>query len=141
MFGRVDADSDGNDRELTTMFTTISKDEDVGTSGRMDTAADDDDGDVESAETSTPTRVPLGGINEDGYFGDADGAWVPSDRVSLVLMQRERERERTTDAIEDFKVVFERFGWPIAASAFCVFLIVFAIEVFNGRKHQPSGTP
>lgn len=81
------------------------------------------------------------GINEDGYFGDADGAWVPSDRVSLVLMQRERERERTTDAIEDFKVVFERFGWPIAASAFCVFLIVFAIEVFNGRTHEPSGTP
>mgnify|MGYP000229138207 CR=1 FL=1 len=138
MFGRLDADADGNDRELTTMFTTT---DDVGTSDRRDTADDDDDGDVESAETSTPARVPLGGINEDGYFGDADGAWVPSDRVSLVLMQRERERERTTDAIEDFKVVFERFGWPIAASAFCVFLIVFAIEVFNGRKHEPSGTP
>lgn len=138
MFGRLDADADGNDRELTTMFTTT---DDVGTSDRRDTADDDDDGDVESAETSTPARVPLGGLNEDGYFGDADGAWVPSDRVSLVLMQRERERERTTDAIEDFKVVFERFGWPIAASAFCVFLIVFAIEVFNGRKHEPSGTP
>lgn len=124
---------------MTTMFTTS---DDVGTSDRRDTVDDDDDGgDVESAETSTPARVPLGGINEDGYFGDADGAWVPSDRVSLVLMQRERERERTTDAIEDFKVVFERFGWPIAASAFCVFLIVFAIEVFNGRKHEPSGTP
>ena len=141
MFARLDADADGNDRELTTMFTTTTiSNDDVGTSDRRD-AADDEDGDVESAETSTPARVPLGGINEDGYFGDADGAWVPSDRVSLVLMQRERERERTTDAIEDFKVVFERFGWPIAASAFCVFLIVFAIEVFNGRKHEPSGTP
>ena len=78
MFGRLDADADGNDRELTTMFTTT---DDVGTSDRRDTADDDDDGDVESAETSTPARVPLGGINEDGYCGDADGAWVPSDRV------------------------------------------------------------
>jgi hypothetical protein len=140
MFGRLVADADGNDRELTTMFTTTTSNEDVGTSDRRD-VNEEEDVDVEFAEASTPVRVPLGGINDDGYFGDADGAWVPSDRVSLVLMQRERERERTTDVIEDFKVVFERFGWPIAASAFCVFLIVFAIEVFNGRKHEPSGTP
>ena len=96
-------------------------------------ARDDDDGERDDAARdgdASPGRAPIAGINEDGYFGDADGAWLPSDRVPLVLRAREAQMASFLDA----------FGWPIAASAFCVFLLIFALEEFGGanaRRRAP----
>ena len=103
-------------------------------------ARDDDDGERDDAARdgdASPGRAPIAGINEDGYFGDADGAWLPSDRVPLVLRARRRDGARDYDGRATF---LDAFGWPIAASAFCVFLLIFALEEFGGanaRRRAP----
>jgi len=99
--------------------------------------------DVETAgemEASTsPVGERLAGFNDDGYFGDEDGTWLPNDRVPLVLRQQREEIRATTDVRGDWVELFERFGWLIAASAFCVLLLVFALDKFSGanNKHKP----
>ena len=90
-------------------------------------------------EARREADVPLSGINDDGYFGDEDGTWLPNDRVPLVLRQQREEIRATTDVRGDWVELFERFGWLIAASAFCVLLLVFALDKFSGanNKHKP----
>jgi len=106
-------------------------------------ARDDDDGERDDAARdgdASPGRAPIAGINEDGYFGDADGAWLPSDRVPLVLRAREAQMASTVDYRQDVRSFLDAFGWPIAASAFCVFLLIFALEEFGGanaRRRAP----
>ena len=64
---------------------------------------------------------------------------MPNDRVPLVLRQQREEIRATTDVRGDWVELFERFGWLIAASAFCVLLLVFALDKFSGanNKHKP----
>ena len=108
-----------------------------------DAARDDDattrDGDDDARDAASPGRAPIGGINEDGYFGDADGAWLPSDRVPLVLRAREAAMAAGEDYGRDVRTFLGAFGWPIAASAFCVFLLIFALEEFGGAKTRRRG--
>jgi len=99
-----------------------------------DAARDDD-----ARDAASPGRAPIGGINEDGYFGDADGAWLPSDRVPLVLRAREAAMAAGEDYGRDVRTFLGAFGWPIAASAFCVFLLIFALEEFGGAKTRRRG--
>jgi hypothetical protein len=105
--------------------------------GRDDATTRDDDDDARDA--ASPGRAPIGGINEDGYFGDADGAWLPSDRVPLVLRAREAAMAAGEDYGRDVRTFLGAFGWPIAASAFCVFLLIFALEEFGGAKTRRRG--
>ena len=94
---------------------------------------------VVARDAASPGRAPIGGINEDGYFGDADGAWLPSDRVPLVLRAREAAMAAGEDYGRDVRTFLGAFGWPIAASAFCVFLLIFALEEFGGAKTRRRG--
>ncbi len=102
-------------------------------------AATRDDDDDDARDAASPGRAPIGGINEDGYFGDADGAWLPSDRVPLVLRAREAAMAAGEDYGRDVRTFLGAFGWPIAASAFCVFLLIFALEEFGGAKTRRRG--
>lgn len=94
---------------------------------------------VEAEASTSPVAERLAGINDDGYFGDEDGTWLPSDRVPLVLRRQREEMRATTDVRSDWIELFERFGWLIAASAFCVFMLVFVLDKFSGanNKHKP----
>ena len=112
--------------------TTRDDDDDA----RDATTRDDDD---DARDAASPGRAPIGGINEDGYFGDADGAWLPSDRVPLVLRAREAAMAAGEDYGRDVRTFLGAFGWPIAASAFCVFLLIFALEEFGGAKTRRRG--
>ena len=112
--------------------TTRDDDDDA----RDATTRDDDD---DARDAASPGRAPIGGINEDGYFGDADGAWLPSDRVPLVLRAREAAMAAGEDYGRDVRTFLGAFGWPIAASAFCVFLLIFALEEFGGAKPRRRG--
>lgn len=99
---------------------------------------DDDEDDVEDDEDASSS---IDALNDDGYFGNADGAWLTSDRAPLVRANLEDVRARWdagTSFREDVEELFAQWGWFIAASAFCVGLLVvvvwfFVVEVEPGH--------
>ena len=82
-------DEDDNDDVPSTSAAMSSRDDDDVERGRLhrDTTEDDD-------------KSSIDGLNEDGYFGNADGAWIASDRVPLILRTEEERvrRERANAA-------------------------------------------
>jgi len=116
---------------------------------------DDGTADVELADVSTSARASrssadereedvttsvVAGMNDDGYFGDADGAWLADDRVPLVLRAREAELAEDAGIAGDVRTLISSFGWYIAASMFCVGMLLFAAEWWGrreGTKHAP----
>ena len=113
-------------------------------------------GDVELTDVSASARASredvvddeesgvtsgVAGMNEDGYFGDADGAWLSDDRVPLVLRAREAELAEDAAIVGDVRRLVESAGWYIAASVFCVGMLLFAAEWWGRREataHRPN---
>ena len=89
-------------------------------------------------EDSRARETPRGGDDVE-TVGEREASTSPDDRVPLVLRQQREEIRATTDVRGDWVELFERFGWLIAASAFCVLLLVFALDKFSGanNKHKP----
>jgi hypothetical protein len=124
-------DDDDDDDVPSTSAATASRDDDIerGWLDR-DTTEDDD-------------KSSIDGLNEDGYFGNADGAWIASDRVPLVLRTEEervrRERANAATSLrEDVELLCAQWGWLLVAGAFCVGLLLavlwfFVLEVEPGH--------
>jgi len=124
-------------------------DDDVpSTSAATASRDDDDDDDVERGRLDRDTteddeKSSIDGLNEDGYFGNADGAWIASDRVPLVLRTEEervrRERANAATSLrEDVELLCAQWGWLLVAGTFCVGLLLavlwfFVLEVEPGH--------
>jgi hypothetical protein len=123
-------------------------DDDVPSTSAATASRDDDDDDVERGRLDRDTteddeKSSIDGLNEDGYFGNADGAWIASDRVPLVLRTEEervrRERANAATSLrEDVELLCAQWGWLLVAGTFCVGLLLavlwfFVLEVEPGH--------
>ena len=56
-------------------------------------------------------------LNQDGYFGSADGNWIDDDAAPLVLMQKSHHAMDAPTLKEDMRELWRMYGRKIVVSA------------------------
>ena len=103
---------------------------------------DDDDGkkknNVVSSSSAMGSRKSsaLDELNQDGYFGSADGNWIDDDAAPLVLMQKSHHAMDAPTLKEDMRELWRMYGRKIVVSAVVVGILVASIAIASTETNE-----
>ena len=81
-------------------------------------------------------------LNQDGYFGSADGNWIEDDAAPLVLMQKSNTMDAPT-LKEDMRELWRFYGKKIVVSALAVGILIASIAIVSmqtSEKRSPNSS-
>jgi hypothetical protein len=76
-------------------------------------------------------------LNQDGYFGSADGNWIEDDAAPLVLMQKSNTMDAPT-LKEDMRELWRFYGKKIVVSALAVGILIASIAIVSMQTSERS---
>ena len=87
--------------------------------------------------TETETLIPLAGINDDGYFGDASGQWMRLEpRAEIVFETRAADEKTFTEEVLDF---CNSYGASFIGGLLTIVVLITVLIVWATHLEQQGG--
>ena len=130
----------GGTAEECEAFVPMEEDIPTGTNAFSNTKEDKDK--EEKSNMGSRKSSALDELNQDGYFGHADGNWIEDDAAPLVLMQKSSGMDSPT-LKEDLRELWNFYGRKIVVSMLAVGILIASIAIISmqttTRMSSPNG--
>ena len=108
---------------------------------KASSSSSSDDGDGKKNVSSSSAMgsrksSALDELNQDGYFGSADGNWIDDDAAPLVLMQKSHHAMDAPTLKEDMRELWRVYGRKIVVSAVVVGILVASIAIASTETNE-----
>ena len=111
-------------------FEAFAPMEDIPTGTNAFNNTKEEDNKEEKSNMGSRKSSALDELNQDGYFGHADGNWIEDDAAPLVLMQKSSGMDSPT-LKEDLRELWNFYGRKIVVSMLAVGILIASIAIIS----------
>ena len=121
-------------------FEAFAPMEDIPTANAFNNTKEEDKDKEEKSNMGSRKSSALDELNQDGYFGHADGNWIEDDAAPLVLMQKSSGMDSPT-LKEDLRELWRFYGRKIVVSMLAVGILIASIAIISMQTTTRTSSP
>ena len=121
-------------------FEAFAPMEDIPTGTNAFNNTKEEDNKEEKSNMGSRKSSALDELNQDGYFGHADGNWIEDDAAPLVLMQKSSGMDSPT-LKEDLRELWNFYGRKIVVSMLAVGILIASIAIISMQTTTRTSSP